>query len=109
MTTTNVIVPQVILVHDLVAQAEMQEAQVVHAVEAVNALNTLHILITIMWSLTMKLKLMHSTLIMTNARCRQKQHIAKHLATRITARPLARHQAKQLNLLVRQFNLLTRK
>ena len=41
MTMTNVIIPQVVLINDLVAQAERQEAQAFHAVEAMNALNTL--------------------------------------------------------------------
>ena len=109
MTTTNLIVSKVILIRDLVAQAERQEVQVVHTLEDMNALNTLHPLITIMWSLTMKSKLTHSTLIMTNARCQQKQHLEKHLATHVIARALAKPQARQLSLIVRGLNLLTRK
>ena len=102
LTMTNIIVPQVVLAHDLITQAEIG-AQVVHAVKAMNAL---HPLIIIMWSLATHERSMHSKLMRrTNARCQQKQHLAKHLATRMNARaltrPLTRPQSGQLNLLVK--------
>ena len=69
LTMTNVIIPEVVLAHDLIAQTEIG-AQVVHTVKATNDLNILHPLITIMWSLAMKEMSTHSKLMRrANARC----------------------------------------
>ena len=47
----------------------------------------------------------HSILRMTNTRCLQRQHLATHLVTRLTARALAKTQAERLKPIVMRLNL----